>query len=230
MKDKIIVAIDTQDKEELDLLLQSLKGSAIFLKIGMESYYTFGNDLIKKVKDLDFKIFLDLKLYDIPNTVEKSCRTLGKLGVDMLNVHAIGGSDMLRASVQGFREFAPNSLLIAVTQLTSTTELMIQKEQLIEKTMKDSVLHLAKLTHEANLNGVVCSANDVAFIKENTHSSFLCITPGIRPKGEDAHDQKRIMTPKNAISNGSDYLVIGRPITKSLNPREAFENILKDIR
>ena len=229
IKDKIIVAIDTQSEERLNFLINELKDQASFVKIGMELFYTYGPDIIKKLKDLGFKIFLDLKLHDIPQTVHNSCKTLSKLNIDILNIHAAGGMNMMRQALSGYREFNENGKLIAVTQLTSTDQETLNTQIGIPGELNEAVIHYAKLTQQAGLNGVVCSAKEIQIVKENCGLDFLCVTPGIRPKGSVAHDQKRILTPFEAVQLGVDHMVIGRAITQAVSPRESFITILEEI-
>lgn len=176
-KDKIIVALDIQDKTQLDFLLKDLQGTASFVKIGMESFFTFGPSLVERVKQLGFKVFLDLKLHDIPNTVYRSCKTLGNLGVDILNVHAAGGTEMMKAAKEGLNESNNDSLLIAVTQLTSTSEKVLHEQILIDQSLEETVLKYSENAKLSGLNGVVCSALEVKKIKEHLGSDFKCITP-----------------------------------------------------
>lgn len=226
-QDQIIVAFDTQEEQRLNFLINELKGKASYVKVGMELYYRFGPRVIEQLKENDFKIFLDLKMHDIPNTVYSACKALGSLGVDILNVHASGGIEMMKMAKQGLLEGNSSGLLIGVTQLTSTTQIVLNNELRIEGTVQDSVLNLAKLTQLAGLDGIVCSALEVKEIKHQLGSEFKCITPGIRPLGMAAQDQKRIMSPEAAINEGSDYLVIGRPITQAKSPAQALTEILE---
>jgi orotidine-5'-phosphate decarboxylase len=227
LNDKIIVALDFQDKNEISAFLQKMQGEMSYVKVGMELFYSFGPDIIKYLQDQNLKVFLDLKLHDIPNTVYKSILTLGKLGVEMTNVHIAGGSDMLRAAREAANEY--KTLLIGVTQLTSTTQEMLQKELLINQSMVEVVSHYAAIANNAGLNGVVCSALEAAHIKEKQGDHFLTITPGIRPQGSQHNDQKRVMTPRQAIVSGCDYLVIGRPINQSHEPYQVYQQILQEI-
>lgn len=229
IQDKIIVALDTQDRSELDKLLTELSGTATYVKVGMELFYTFGNDIIKELKDKDFKIFLDLKMHDIPSTVYKACSSLSKLGVDMTNVHVAGGRTMMRAAHDGIKEYNEKGILIAVTQLTSTDQKTMNDQILIPGSVEDAVLKYASLTKDAGLSGVVCSPLEVELLKNNLGSDFKTVTPGIRPAGLSSNDQKRVMTPQEAIKAGTDYMVIGRAITQADSPKIAFENILKEI-
>lgn len=230
IKEKIIPALDVQTISEFDFLVKELRGEAITVKVGMELYYTFGNRIIEKLKDNNFKIFLDLKMHDIPNTVHKAAKTLARNGVDILNVHAAGGTDMMRAALEGFKSENEKGILIGVTQLTSTSKTMMNTELEIPGEVDDIVLNYAKLVHSSGLDGIVCSAHEVKKIKLNINQDFKCITPGIRPKGLSSHDQKRVMTPLEAINQGSDFLVIGRAITQVKSPKLAFQNIIKEIK
>lgn len=228
-RNKIIPALDVQSRSDLDSLIFELKGEATIVKIGMELYYTYGNEILHRLKNEGFNIFLDLKMHDIPNTVHNAAKTLAKNGVDILNVHASGGVEMMKAALEGFQTENDKGILIGVTQLTSTSSEIMNNELLIPGTINDVVLKYAELTKKAGLHGIVCSAHEVKTVKENLGTDFQCITPGIRPIGVDNNDQKRVMTPAEAINIGSDYLVIGRAITKATSPKEAFKNILKEI-
>lgn len=229
MKDKIIIPFDVQTRDEFDYLLKELSGTATFAKVGMELFYRFGPNIIEDLKQHNFKIFLDLKLHDIPNTVHHACKVLGEMEVDILNVHSSGGREMMQAAREGFKLSHKKGLIIGVTQLTSTTQKVMNSEFNISGSVEDSVLSLANMTKESGLDGVVCSAQEVQTIKAALGKDFKCITPGIRPLNYQKDDQKRIMTPTEAIQAGSDYLVIGRPITKADSPKEAYLKILKDI-
>ena len=233
--ERIIVALDVQSEKRLDFLIEELSGVAKFVKVGMELYYTYGPQIIKRLKDKGFKVFLDLKIHDIPNTAKSSCKTITKLGADIINVHASGGAEMLRASVAGVDEaIAEDSrikrpLLIGVTQLTSTDQSMLQEDLLINESLPKVVTHLAELSKRSGLDGIVSSPLEVQAVKDATGSEFICVTPGIRPKSTDKGDQKRVTTPKDASDGGSDYIVIGRAITQAQSPRSAYLNILKDL-
>lgn len=226
MNSKVIIALDFSSFDEVKSFLEGFGSESLFVKIGMELYYQEGPSIVTYIKSLGHNIFLDLKLHDIPNTVEKAMRGLAKLGVDMTNVHAAGGIEMMKAAKRGLGE-GPS--LIAVTQLTSTSQEQMQHDQLIKVSLNESVLHYAKCAQEAGLNGVVCSPLESSLIKEVTGDDFLTVTPGVRPESAVVGDQKRIMTPKKAFENGSSYIVVGRPITQAPNPLEAYLNILKEI-
>ncbi len=235
MKDKIIVALDVNDKESFLKLLVELKNEASYIKIGMECFYSLGSEALIMAKEAGFKVFLDLKLHDIPNTVEKSVYTLCRLGASMLNVHALGGLEMMRAAKRGAiraqqdYKLKETPKLIAVTHLTSLDEENLKNELGIEKNLDDSVLHLSFLAKEAGLDGVVCSAYEASRIKEELGPNFLSVTPGIRMLGNDKQDQKRVMTPKEAVKNGAHHLVIGRSITESTSPSAKFKQALQEI-
>ncbi|MBM6614514.1 orotidine-5'-phosphate decarboxylase [Desemzia sp. RIT804] len=229
MTTKPIIALDIPSKQEAISFLDSFEQESLFLKIGMELYYSEGPDLIRELKEKGHQIFLDLKLHDIPNTVYRAMKVLATLEVDMVNVHAAGGTEMMQAAVKGLEEGTKagkkRPLLIAVTQLTSTTEKQMQSEQLIDSTLDNSVTHYAKLAYQAGLDGVVCSALEARMIHEATSQKFLCVTPGIRPSGSDEGDQKRVATPEFAAKEGATHIVVGRPITQVEYPIIAYKNI-----
>lgn len=225
--DKIIVAFDTHESEKFHQLLKTLSGEKIWVKIGMEVFYALGPDVVLKAKDLGFKVFLDLKLHDIPNTVAKGLESLSRLPIDMINVHAAGGKEMMERSFEAIGNLPKRPLLIAVTQLTSTTESQMNHDQRIEGSIEASVLHYAKLAKDSHFDGVVSSPIEVTAIKNLLGKNFLTVTPGIRPAGIDLNDQKRVTTPMQALELGTDYMVIGRPITQSTNPKQALKDILQ---
>lgn len=227
-----IIALDFANKEKISNFLNHFPSSeSLFVKVGMELYYQEGPAIVRWLTDLGHDIFLDLKLHDIPHTVEQAMKGLAKLGVKMTNVHAAGGSAMMQAAKRGLDSGTPEGkevpLLIAVTQLTSTSEVAMQKEQLIAHSLVDSVRNYAEITASSGLDGVVCSAHEVALIKEATATTFLCLTPGIRPLGSELGDQQRVMTPGQARAIGSDYIVVGRPITQASAPYDMYLSILK---
>lgn len=227
--EKIIVALDTPDSAKLKYLLTQLAGHKVWVKVGMELYYSMGPEVIFKAKELGFKVFLDLKLHDIPNTVAQSLKSLCNLPIDMVNVHASGGREMMQRAFGAISEVPNKPLLIAVTQLTSTTQNQMNLDQTITGSIETSVLHYAKLAQECQLDGVVSSPLEVQAIKNLLGSNFLTVTPGIRPTGANLNDQKRVTTPAEALALGTDFMVIGRPITQSESPREALNRILKGI-
>lgn len=222
-EERPIIALDFSTFDEVKKFLSLFpEDEKLYVKVGMELYYAIGPEIITFLKNKGHSVFLDLKLHDIPNTVASSMRVLSKLGVDMTNVHAAGGVEMM---VQAKKALGKETKLIAVTQLTSTNEKQMREDQNIQTSLSDSVKHYAKKAKEAGLDGVVCSAHEVSVIKDVTDSSFICLTPGIRPSGSDVGDQKRVMTPSEAKSIGSDYIVVGRPITRASNPLEAYHLI-----
>lgn len=222
---KTIIALDFPNRKDVEVFLSKFD-EPLFVKVGMELYYQEGPEIITYVKSLGHKVFLDLKLHDIPNTVESAMRGLARLGVDMTNVHAAGGIEMMKAAKRGLGDGCE---LIAVTQLTSTSEQQMHHDQLIPVSLNESVVHYAKCAKEAGLDGVVCSPLESKMIKEKTGSDFLCVTPGVRPQSAEVGDQKRVMTPKKAFENGSSYIVVGRPITQALDPNKAYQDIQKEI-
>lgn len=233
-EEKIIVALDMQNQKSLDHFLQQMQGNLKYVKIGMELFYTFGPDIIRRLKEMKLKVFVDLKIHDIPNTAFRAIKTLTAHGVDMLNVHAIGGKKMLEFARKGLQEaLLENSkltppLLIAVTHLTSMAQEDLA-ELGIEEKLDQSILSLAGLALQAKLDGVVCSSHEVSLLKNTFDKNFITVTPGIRLKEDERADQKRVMTPKEAFLQGSDYIVIGRSITNANDPREKFQRILEEL-
>ena len=215
-----VIALDFPSFEAVKEFLALFPAEeSLYLKVGMELYYATGPEIISYLKNLGHSVFLDLKLHDIPNTVKSAMKILSQLGVDMTNVHAAGGVEMMKAAREGLGSQAK---LIAVTQLTSTSEAQMQDFQNIQTSLQESVIHYAKKTAEAGLDGVVCSAQEVQVIKQATNPEFICLTPGIRPRGTEAGDQKRVVTPGEAYQIGSDYIVVGRPITQAEDPVAAY--------
>lgn len=224
----VIIACDFQDKESTLKFLRQFGEEKLYLKIGMELYYAEGPALVKEIKALGHRIFLDLKLHDIPTTVKKAMRVLSRLDVDMVNVHAAGGIEMMAAAREGLRRADGSSpLLIAVTQLTSTSQEMMEKDLLIEQPLENVVNHYARNAKAAGLDGVVCSAHEAQRVHEVCGEDMLTVTPGIRFEEDAKDDQKRIMTPQKARQAGADFMVIGRSITQAENPLEAYRRALK---
>ena len=218
-----VIALDFPSFDAVKKFLAQFPAEeSLYLKVGMELYYATGPEIVSYLKDLGHSVFLDLKLHDIPNTVKSAMKVLSHLGVDMTNVHAAGGVEMMKAAREGLGKEAK---LIAVTQLTSTSEEQMRDFQNIQTSLQESVIHYAKKTAEAGLDGVVCSAQEVKLIKEATSPEFICLTPGIRPAGAAVGDQKRVMTPADAYQIGSDYIVVGRPITQATDPVAAYHAI-----
>lgn len=231
-KERIIVALDFASEKEALSCADSLVGAASYVKVGMQLYYAAGPGIVDELKKRGFKIFVDLKVHDIPNTAKGAMQSLASLGVDMVNVHAAGGKEMMMAAKEGLEKGAVQGvkpLLIAVTQLTSTTQEVMNHDLGIPGSLSECVKHYALLAKEAGLDGVVASPLEVELIKQACGEAFLTVTPGIRPMGSDVGDQKRITTPEQAFALGSDYIVIGRPVTKAENPAKAMEEILGSI-
>ena len=226
----VIIACDFKNKEETLKFLEQFTEEKPFLKIGMELFYSEGPDIVREIKKRGHKIFLDLKLHDIPNTVKKAMASLSKLDVDMCNVHAAGTIDMMKAAIEGLtRDDGTRPLLISVTQLTSTSEERMQDDLLIKENIDKVVMHYAKNSKMAGLDGVVCSPLEAGKVKEVCGKEFLTITPGVRFETDDVGDQVRVTTPKKAKEIGSDYIVVGRPITKAENPVEAYRRCVADF-
>lgn len=226
----IIIACDFSTKEDTFSFLDRFKDIKPFVKIGMELYYSEGSDIIKEIKARGHKIFLDLKLHDIPNTVKRAMSVLSKLNIDMCSLHAGGTSDMMRAAVEGIiRDDGTRPMLIAVTQLTSTSQESMQRDLLIDEPMDKVVAHYALTAKNSGLDGVVCSPHESSRVHSVCGKDFLTVTPGIRFKDSVKDDQSRIMTPIEAKKAGSDYIVIGRPITTSKDPAWVYGESLKEF-
>ena len=230
MSKDVIIACDFKSKNEVLNFLDLFKEEKPFIKIGMELYYAEGPEIVREIKKRGHKIFLDLKLNDIPNTVEKSMRVLSNLDVDICNLHASGGIKMMEAAMHGLtREDGSRPLLIAVTQLTSISEEIMQKELLINKPLDEVVMKYAENTKKAGLDGVVCSPLEARKVKDVCGEDFLTVTPGVRFSDGDAGDQARVTTPAQAKEIGSDYIVVGRPITQAENPVEAYKRCVREF-
>ncbi|MBQ4188791.1 MAG: orotidine-5'-phosphate decarboxylase [Bacteroidales bacterium] len=228
----VIIACDFSSAEQVLAFLDKFKDCERkpFVKIGMELYYAAGPEIVREIKRRGHKIFLDLKMHDIPNTVKKTARVLSNLDVDMTNVHAAGTIEMMRAALEGLiRPDGTRPLLIAVTQLTSTSEDRMRDELLINASMEETVAKYAANTKAAGLDGVVCSPLEAAAIKRRCGADFLTVTPGIRFAGAAADDQVRITTPARAKEIGSDFIVVGRPITAAEDPVAAYNQCVKDF-
>lgn len=228
-EEKIIIALDSSEIEQTRKLLSCLQGKNVWVKVGMELFYAHGARFIHEAKEQGLKVFLDLKLHDIPHTVCQGLKNLCKLPIDMVNVHAAGGSEMLKRASETVKTSESSPLLIAVTQLTSTTSGQMNAEQRVPGDILESVSHYALLAKKCGCDGVVSSPREVQAIKLICGPRFLTITPGIRPSGAEAQDQKRITTPLEALHLGTDFMVIGRPITLAQDPRRALEEILQGL-
>lgn len=231
MNRDVIIACDFASKEQTLAFLDKFVGVKPFVKIGMELYYACGPDIVREIKARGHKIFLDLKLHDIPNTVKKSMRVLSQLDVDMCNVHASGGVEMMRFALEGLtREDGTRPLLIAVTQLTSTSDEMLHNELLINENMQNTIVKYAQNAKIAGLDGVVCSPLEAGLIKQNVGNDFIAVTPGIRFADSKKDDQVRITTPARAREIGSDFIVVGRPITSAEDPVAAYEKCCREFK
>ncbi|PNN19112.1 orotidine-5'-phosphate decarboxylase [Staphylococcus warneri] len=224
MKQLPIIALDFESADKVNAFLDQFD-EPLFVKVGMELFYQTGPKLIKSIKDRGHSIFLDLKLHDIPNTLSKAMEGLAKLDVDLVNVHAAGGKAMMEAAIKGLRQHNKHTKIIAVTQLTSTTETQLHEEQNIQTTIEEAVLNYAKLSQQAGLDGVVCSPLEAELITAQLGKDFMKVTPGIRPEGSAQNDQKRITTPEQAKQLGSTHIVVGRPITQSDDPVKSYQII-----
>ena len=231
----VIIACDFDSKEKVFSFLDKFEAEERkpFVKIGMELYYAEGPEIVREIKRRGHKIFLDLKLHDIPNTVKKSMAVLSRLDVDMTNLHAAGTGRMMEAAIEGLtRPDGTRPMLIAVTQLTSTDDDMLKNELLIGASMNDTILKYAENAAEAGLDGVVCSPLEAGMISDHFDKlgkEFMTVTPGIRFAGGSVDDQKRITTPRQARERGSDYIVVGRPITAAADPVAAYERCLAEF-
>ena len=227
MNSKIIIALDYKDEVSTLALVDQLEPSLCRLKVGKALFVRCGPGLVEKLIHKGFDVFLDLKFHDIPNTVAAACQAAADMGVWMVNVHASGGRNMMMAAREAIDQSSHKPLLIGVTILTSLSRSDIAEIGLdIEPA--EQVLRLAKLAKESGLDGVVCSPLEVQTLKQEISKDFILVTPGVRPAGSDVGDQQRIMTPAQALSAGSDYLVIGRPITANINPVQALKSIIEE--
>ena len=226
----VIIACDFNSKEEVLSFLDKFTGRKPYVKIGMELFYAAGPEIVREIKARGHKIFLDLKLHDIPNTVKKSMAVLSRLDVDMTNLHAAGTSKMMEAAIEGLtRPDGTRPILIAVTQLTSTDEETMKRDLLIDQPIADVVMHYAKTAKNAGLDGVVCSPLEAEKVHSTCGTDFVTVTPGVRFADGDKGDQKRVMTPEQAKKIGSDYIVVGRPITAAEDPVAAYERCCREF-
>lgn len=226
----VIVACDFDSEQATLDFLARFDGGKPFVKIGMELFYSAGPDIVRKIKAMGHKVFLDLKLHDIPNTVKKSMAVLSRLDVDIVNLHASGTVPMMEAALEGLtRADGTRPLLIAVTQLTSTDDEHLKRDLLIDRPMDEVVMHYAHNAKTAGLDGVVCSPLEAGKVHSLCGADFLTVTPGVRFSDGDIGDQKRVTTPARARELGSDYIVVGRPITAAADPVAAYEKCISDF-
>ncbi|KRE90455.1 orotidine 5'-phosphate decarboxylase [Paenibacillus sp. Soil766] len=231
---RIMVALDYANAESAEGLLKQLEGIPCYVKVGMQLFYAAGPTFVASLKDRGYKVFLDVKMHDIPNTVKGGAESVTRLGVDVFNVHAAGGKYMMEAALEGVDKglalgSSVRPIVIGVTQLTSTSQQVLNEEIGLAGTTEQAVIRYARLAHAAGLQGVVASPLEVTAIKAACGDGFVTVTPGIRPAGADVGDQSRIMTPAEAFAQGTDYVVIGRPITGAADPRAAIEAIIASI-
>ena len=226
----VIIACDFDGRERTLKFLNRFEETPPFVKIGMELYYAAGPDIVRELKDRGHKVFLDLKLHDIPNTVKKTMHVLSALGADICNLHAAGTRAMMESALEGLtRPDGTRPLLIAVTQLTSTDQAAMERDLWIKAPMDEVILHYAETAREAGLDGVVCSPLEAGKVHRRCGAAFLTVTPGVRCAGGEAGDQKRVTTPAQARELGSDYIVVGRPITGAADPVAAYRQCVKDF-
>jgi len=227
--DKLIVALDVPDLDKAKGLMKQLGGEVKRVKIGLELFTKEGSAVIDLANEQGFEVFLDLKLHDIPNTVSSAVKQIAGLNVFMTTLHCLGGLEMLQAAKSALKESKSKPLLVGVTVLTSHNEKSLQQELGIAGSVQENVLRYAKLAKQAGLDGVVASPHELQVLKSTLGDSFKVVTPGVRPAGSDTQDQKRVMTPREAIQLGADYIVVGRPITQAKDPKGAALKILEEI-
>ncbi len=233
-KDRLVLALDVESGDEATGLVSELKDVVGVFKVGHQLFTSEGPDIVKKITGMSCRVFLDLKYHDIPNTVAKAAAEAVKLGVSILNVHALGGFEMMKAASDAARESAAGlgiepPMLLAVTILTSMDDRSLRRELKISRTVRREVCHLARLAKRAGMDGVVASPQEIKMLRRAIRGDFIILTPGVRPLWAEANDQKRVMTPAEAVAAGTDYIVIGRPVLKAENRRAAVEKILEEI-
>lgn len=228
--DRLIVPLDVGSLDEAKELMEKLDGVVSFYKVGSQLFTASGPSAVEEVKSRDGKVFLDLKFHDIPNTVALACQSAAELGVDILTLHTFGGFEMMESAVKRVWHQEKRPLLFGVTILTSLNEAFLKDViGATDTTLEEEILHLATLAHSAGLDGVVSSPLEVSSIKKRCGQEFLVLTPGIRPSGYESQDQARVLTPKEAVEAGADYIVVGRPITLAENPAEVAQGIINEM-
>jgi orotidine-5'-phosphate decarboxylase len=226
---ELILALDCEDRKSALDLIKPLQGHLKWVKIGLQMFTAYGLPFVHEIKSMGYNVFLDLKLHDIPNTVAKAILSLSSASIDLLTIHASGGSEMCAYAVKARDESNSNLKLLAVTVLTSMNQQQMEALN-VNKPVQDHVLDLAKISVDANVDGIVSSTHELKLLRETLGNDPLIVTPGIRPKGADLNEQKRVMTPSDAKELGADYIVVGRPIYKSEDPLGSVKSILEDIR
>jgi len=233
-RERLVLALDVDDFKSAEELVDKLKDYVGVFKVGSQLFTSEGGDVVRMIRESGSKVFLDLKFHDIPNTVKGAAESATKLGVYMFNIHASGGYEMMKAAADAARETSiklgiKKPLILGVTVLTSINQEILKKEIGVNKNVKEHVVHLAKLAKSAGLDGVVASPQEIMVIRNACGNDFIILTPGIRPAGEEINDQRRIMTPKQALEQGADFIVIGRPIRNAKNPVKAARNIIREM-
>ncbi len=233
-RDRLILALDVDSDRDALGIVAELKDDLGMFKVGHQLFTAYGPDIVRRITGMGGRIFLDLKYHDIPNTVAKASAEAVKLGVSVFNVHALGGFDMMKAAVESARETAdklnlPMPIVLAVTILTSVDEMILRRELKISRSLRREVSHLARLAQRAGMQGVVASPQEVAILRRVVRKEFIVLTPGVRPAWAGMDDQRRTMTPAEAVAAGADYLVVGRPVLKAEDRKAAVQRILQEI-
>lgn len=233
-RDRIALALDVDNDQDALAIVAELKDSVGVFKVGHQLFTAYGPDIVRRIIGMGGRVFLDLKYHDIPNTVAKASAEAVKLGVSIFNVHALGGLDMMKAAAESAKETAgkynlPAPTVLAVTILTSMDEKSMRKELKITRSLQREVVHLARLAQRAGMHGVVASPQEIKMLRRSVRGAFIILTPGVRPAWAEKDDQKRVMTPGEAVKTGADYIVVGRPVLKASDRRAAVEKILEEI-
>lgn len=234
-RDRIALALDVDNDHDALAIVAELKDSVGVFKVGHQLFTAYGPDIVRRIIGMGGRVFLDLKYHDIPNTVAKASAEAVKLGVSIFNVHSLGGIDMMKAAAESAKETAekynlPAPMVLAVTILTSMDEKSMRKELKITRSLQREVAHLARLAQRAGMHGVVASPQEIKMLRRAVRGAFVILTPGVRPAWADKDDQKRVMTPREAVKAGADYIVVGRPVLKAMDRKAAVEKILEEIK
>jgi orotidine-5'-phosphate decarboxylase len=232
--DRLVIALDIDNDEEALGLVADLKGSVGMFKVGHQLFTAYGPDIVRRIIGMGGRVFLDLKYHDIPNTVAKASAEAAKLGVSIFNVHSLGGLDMMKAAAAAAKEAAgkhglPEPIVLAVTVLTSMDEMSLRRELKITRSLQREVAHLARLAQRAGMHGVVASPQEIKMLRRSVRGEFVILTPGVRPAWAAKDDQKRVMTPGEAVKTGADFIVVGRPVLKAPDRKAAVQKILEEI-
>ena len=232
--DRLIIALDIDNDEEALGLVADLKESVGMFKVGHQLFTAYGPDIVRRIIGMGGRVFLDLKYHDIPNTVAKASAEAAKLGVSIFNVHSLGGLDMMKAAAAAAKEAAgkhglPEPIVLAVTVLTSMDEMSLRRELKITRSLQREVVHLARLAQRAGMHGVVASPQEIKMLRRSVRGEFIILTPGVRPAWAAKDDQKRVMTPGEAVKTGADFIVVGRPVLKAPDRKAAVQKILEEI-